>query len=117
VTKETTVPWRWTAPEVHELSYWCQATDVWAFGVTFWEVFTNALIPFYDISDDTELRHRIFTKGERLPRPASCGTSLYAIMQHCWAHEHRERPTFADLVKRLQNASSALVRDGDLFEL
>ena len=115
--QEAIVPWRWTSPEVHQQHYWCQASDIWAFGVTLWEIFSNACVPFLDISDDEELKMRVFTEGIRLPRPPSCPASFFAVLQRCWRHSPSSRPTIADLIIQLQQASSELVHDGDLFEL
>lgn len=115
--QEAIVPWRWTSPEVHQQHYWCQASDIWAFGVTLWEIFSNACVPFHDISDDEELKTRVFTEGIRLHRPPSCPASLFTVLQRCWRHSPSARPTVADLIMQLQQASSALVHDGDLFEL
>ena len=110
------VPWRWTAPEALESHYWCTASDVWSFGVTLWEIFSNALIPFCEISDDEELQRRVFGKERlRLAPPDHAPTSVYEIMLLCWRHHHSDRPTFSQLLLMLHEASDAHCIHGGLF--
>jgi len=113
--KEIVIPWRWTPPEVFEHDYWCQKSDVWAFGVTLWEIFTFALIPYFEISDDEELKRRVFKEGLRLAVPDDCPIMVTHIMHRCWCHAHADRPCFAQLAQLLQDASAAHYEDGPLF--
>jgi serine/threonine protein kinase len=117
IEEEAVVPWRWTGPEVFERDYWCQKSDVWAFGVTLWEIFTNALIPYFEISDDEELKRRVFKEGLRLSQPADCPHSVFEIMSRCWQHQTSHRPSFAELAQHLQDVSAAYFQDGPLFVL
>jgi len=113
--KEQEIPWRWTAPEVFEHDYWCQSSDVWAFGVTIWEVFTNALIPFFEITDDEDLKKHVFRDRFRLNQPAQCPNGVFEIMSRCWEHDHMARPSFVDLAQELQDASATHLHDGPLI--
>jgi len=109
------VPWRWTGPEVMEQHMWCQATDVWAFAVTLWEIFTNALIPYSEISDDEELQRRVFGQGLRLDRPPQCPDGVWEIMECSWQHDHTRRNSFEEIAQQLISASSVHLADGPLF--
>ena len=113
--KESVIPWRWTPPEVFERNYWNQKSDVWSFGVTLWEIFTNALIPYCHISDDEELKVLVFKQGLRLSAPAGCPAAVLDIMSRCWLHGTAQRPAFADLAQHLQDASSSYLQNGPLF--
>eukprot|EP00798_Chlamydomonas_sp_ICE-L_P017508 gene17508-23820_t len=43
---------RWCSHEVLTMGQWTEKSDVWAFGVVMWEVFSNGAVPFQDMSDD-----------------------------------------------------------------
>ena len=40
------LPWKWVAPEAAILRRFNQASDVWAFGITLWEIFTFGGMPY-----------------------------------------------------------------------
>ena len=44
--KKLELPWKWVAPEAATHRRFTQASDVWAFGITLWEVFTYAGMPY-----------------------------------------------------------------------
>ena len=40
------LPWKWVAPEAAIFKRFNQASDVWAFGITLWEIFTFGGLPY-----------------------------------------------------------------------
>jgi serine/threonine protein kinase len=48
----TTVPVRWSPPEVLTQYQWSEKSDVWSFGVTAWEIFNYGNEPYANMSDD-----------------------------------------------------------------
>jgi hypothetical protein len=93
------LPFRWMSPEAIEKHRWSEKSDVWAFGVTVWEMFTHSRIPYTFISSDTEVAQKVVA-GSRLERPmqpTECPEGVFSIMQRCWAARVNDRPTFAQL--------------------
>ena len=97
----TARPLRWMAPESIKKRQYSEKSDVWAFGVTLWEIWTYGDVPFGTIVDDKLVGDQVL-QGDRLPRPGACPDGSYQIMQQCWKTSKHERPTFADLQRLLQ---------------
>ena len=78
------LPMRWMPPEAIQRRRFSEKSDVWAFGVLMWELWSYAMMPFCMIGDDAEVARRIVA-GERLEMPDNCPPAAYAIMERCWA--------------------------------
>ena len=75
--------------------------DVWSYGVTAWEVFSKAEIPYADIP----VNHLVIDairRGERLKAPKGCPARVFALMASCWQVKLDDRPSFARLVELLK---------------
>ena len=87
----------WSAPEVLQSGKYSSASDVWAFGVTAWELLTNAAcIPYWEHQEDEEMMMHVIGGG-RLPKPADCPDALWKELQKCWEEDKTRRPSFVDL--------------------
>ena len=80
-----------------------QKSDVWAFGVTMWEIFTLAKEqPYNDMSDKQVIEDALKGKNRQtLVRPHMCPLEVYKIMLECWAHNSKQRATFEELFQLL----------------
>ncbi|CAL8310001.1 unnamed protein product [Lota lota] len=99
-------PVRWMALESllnHDFS---SASDVWAFGVTLWELMTLGQTPYVDI-DPFEMSAYL-KDGYRIAQPINCPDELFAVMACCWALDPEERPKFQQLVQCLTEFHAAL---------
>uniref|UniRef100_A0AAZ3RP82 Tyrosine-protein kinase RYK n=1 Tax=Oncorhynchus tshawytscha TaxID=74940 RepID=A0AAZ3RP82_ONCTS len=99
-------PVRWMALESllnHDFS---SASDVWAFGVTLWELMTLGQTPYVDI-DPFEMAAYL-KDGYRIAQPINCPDELFAVMACCWALDPEERPKFQQLVQCLTEFHAAL---------
>jgi len=116
------VPVRWTAPEVFGAcadvsmtsseaisdhgdgeSAYTSSSDVYAFGVFVWELFTLGDLPLRHLSDDDVIRCRKQAVGGpaaatvRLPFPPACPLDLWQLVERCQSDFPGDRPTFAEL--------------------
>lgn len=108
--KATKLSIRWLAQEIcgPPPKVISEASDVWAYGVTLWEIVTYARRrPFHRHS--LKEVAKLVRRGVRLPQPSRCHPELYKIMMHCWAADPVERPTFSTLVKHM---SALVTADG-----
>nr|XP_056715724.1 tyrosine-protein kinase BTK isoform X1 [Euleptes europaea] len=85
-------PVRWSPPEVLLYSKFSSKSDVWAFGVLMWEVYTLGKMPYERFTNSETTEH--VTKGLRLYRPQMASDRVYSIMYSCWHEKAEERPTF-----------------------
>ncbi|NP_001089445.1 receptor like tyrosine kinase S homeolog precursor [Xenopus laevis] len=99
-------PVRWMALESLVNKEFSSAGDVWAFGVTLWELMTLGQTPYVDI-DPFEMAAYL-KDGYRITQPINCPDELFAVMACCWALDPEERPKFQQLVQCLTEFHSAL---------
>ena len=89
------LPIRWMANECFYGKF-SEKTDVWAFGVTMWEIYTFAKKqPYEDMTDQEVIDDAI--KGpdrELLMRPEHCPLEVYDIMLGCWVDDPEKREDF-----------------------
>ncbi|KAM9470750.1 tyrosine-protein kinase BTK [Clarias gariepinus] len=94
-------PVRWSPPEVLLYHKFSSKSDIWAFGILMWEVYTLGRMP-YERLNNTEIVHEV-SGGYRLYRPQMANDKIYSIMTKCWHEKPEERPTFQDLVMVIQD--------------
>ena len=104
------LPIRWMACECFYGKFSVQ-TDVWAFGITLWEIFTLCHErPFDNLSDQEMINDAI--KGPNrsvLEQPGICPDDIYYIMKSCWCHEPSERAKFSLLCDQLNECYSNIL--------
>uniref|UniRef100_A0A8C3TLS8 Tyrosine-protein kinase Mer n=1 Tax=Catharus ustulatus TaxID=91951 RepID=A0A8C3TLS8_CATUS len=110
------MPVKWIALESLADRVYTTKSDVWAFGVTMWEIATRGMTPYPGVQNH-EIYEYLF-HGQRLKKPEDCLDELYEIMSECWRADPAARPTFsqlkAQLEKLLENLPSAKAR-GDII--
>ena len=88
------------SPEVFQSQKFGEASDVWAFGVTLVELYSQAATPYGEWSNILVVER--VKDGYVLPRPADCPVAIYdAVIAPCFLEEPRERPPFQALCTRL----------------
>ncbi|KAI4875048.1 hypothetical protein NFI96_014254 [Prochilodus magdalenae] len=88
----TKFPVKWSAPEVLNYTKFSSKSDVWAFGVLMWEVYSLGKQP-YEHYDNARVVERVL-QGHRLYRPQLATDPIYQVMKACWHELPEERPNF-----------------------
>ncbi|MEQ2254857.1 hypothetical protein ILYODFUR_007913 [Ilyodon furcidens] len=102
------LPIRWMAWESILLGKFTTASDVWAFGVTLWEIFTLCKEQPYSLLSDEQVIENsgeFFRNQGRqifLYAPPLCPPSLFELMMRCWSRNITDRPTFEGLYQALR---------------
>ncbi|XP_037546541.1 inactive tyrosine-protein kinase 7 [Nematolebias whitei] len=98
--RQAWIPLRWLPTESVFEDDFSTKSDMWAFGVLMWEVFSLGEMPYADLSDD-EVLEGLKTWKLKLPVPDGCPSKIYKLMARCWALGLKERPSFTDVVHAL----------------
>ena len=93
------MPIKWLAIECIREKKFTHKSDVWAYGVTVWELLTYGEKPYG--TKRAEEVPDLLEKGERLPQPQATGCSIevYMLLIKCWMVDAESRPSFKDLAK------------------
>uniref|UniRef100_A0AAQ4RVG0 Tyrosine-protein kinase n=1 Tax=Gasterosteus aculeatus aculeatus TaxID=481459 RepID=A0AAQ4RVG0_GASAC len=94
-------PVRWSPPEVLLYCKFSSKSDIWAYGVLLWEVYTLGRLP-YERLNNTEIVDQV-SRGLRLFRPQLANEKVYSLMTTCWLEKADERPTFQELALTVQD--------------
>ena len=97
------MPIRWMATECFSGKF-SEKSDVWAFGVTLWELFSlTKQLPYPHLSDEEVIYNAMKREYHQFPvKPVTCPQSVYEVMEICWAVDMRQRATFQKLNRMLQ---------------
>uniref|UniRef100_A0A8C3P7P7 Tyrosine-protein kinase n=1 Tax=Chrysemys picta bellii TaxID=8478 RepID=A0A8C3P7P7_CHRPI len=96
----TKFPVKWSAPEVFHYTKFSSKSDVWAFGILMWEVFTLGKQP-YELYDNVQVIEKV-SEGYRLYRPQLASETIYQLMYSCWHELPEKRPTFHQLLSNIE---------------
>ncbi|XP_046702770.1 epithelial discoidin domain-containing receptor 1 isoform X2 [Silurus meridionalis] len=97
------LPIRWMAWECILMGKFTTASDVWAFGVTLWEMLSVCQEqPYGHMTDEQVIDNagEFFRDQGRqvyLTRPAVCPQGLYELMLSCWNRDCKLRPSFTQI--------------------
>jgi serine/threonine protein kinase len=97
----------WLAPEVIENAHASLASDVYAFGIVLWEIFTRNEV--YEGLTAAQIIARVVKSGLRPVAPPDC--PLSGLMQQCWAQDPSERPSFKSILKTLSTEYESISRE------
>lgn len=109
-TNARALPLKWYAPETLNHQKFNHKSDVWSYGVTLYEMFTFGDSPNLAQNPDlnpTEILG-LLDNGIRLECPRFCPQNVYdELMFICWNINPKLRPSFAELLKRIEDLAIA----------
>lgn len=94
------LPIRWMAWESILLGKFTTASDVWAFGVTLWEMFILCKEQPYSLLSDEQVIENtgefFRSQGRQiyLSQTPLCPNPVFDLMLKCWSRDIKDRPTF-----------------------
>lgn len=94
------VPVKWMPPESFLDGIFTSKTDIWAFGVVLWELFTMGHVPYPGKSNDNVMKY--VKGGGRLEQTPLSPHPVYDLMMQCWHVNPDFRPNFASVVDELE---------------
>ncbi|XP_063989321.1 uncharacterized protein Ack-like isoform X2 [Diachasmimorpha longicaudata] len=95
------LPIAWCAPECISYLKFTSASDVWAYGVTLWEMFSYGFQPWAALTGHQILEAIDEPNYQRLEQPDCCPKDYFSLMLQCWQHEPAKRPKFSELINLL----------------
>ena len=109
------LPIAWCAPECINFLKFTSASDVWAFGVTLWEMFSYGFQPWAAQTGQQILQSIDEPHFQRLEQPVHCPKEHYNLMLQTWRHDPQKRPTFEQLTAMLEDAKPEQVQAVNSF--
>ncbi|XP_049548723.1 vascular endothelial growth factor receptor 3-like isoform X2 [Anopheles darlingi] len=93
---EALLPFKWLAIECISDNVFNTQSDVWAYGIVLWELFSLGRAPYPGLDANLEL-YNMLQDGYRMQKPQFSNRDIYDIMLNCWAEDPNSRPSFKDL--------------------
>ncbi|XP_072373435.1 muscle, skeletal receptor tyrosine protein kinase-like isoform X3 [Scyliorhinus torazame] len=94
------IPIRWMPPESIFFNRYTTESDVWAYGVILWEIFSSGMQPYYGMAHEEVIYY--VRDGNILSCPENCPPELYNLMRLCWSSMPTDRPSFASIHRILE---------------
>ncbi len=109
------VPIAWTAPECFASGRFGPPSDVYALGVTLWEIVLGKSPWCEELHrDGPAFVARAVISGRRPPLPKrQVPAPLRSILRRCWAQEPSKRPTAREVRQFLQRQAMVLAADAE----
>ncbi|XP_039446960.1 activated Cdc42 kinase-like isoform X3 [Culex pipiens pallens] len=95
------LPIAWCAPECINFLRFTNASDVWAYGVCLWEIFSYGFQPWAALTGHQILEAIDEPNYQRLEKPECCPKEYYSLMVKCWQHDATKRPKFTEIYQLL----------------
>ncbi|KAM9333187.1 receptor-type tyrosine-protein kinase FLT3-like isoform 2-T2 [Pholidichthys leucotaenia] len=91
------LPVKWMAPESIFQGMYTMKSDVWAYGILLWEIFSLGVTPYPGMKVDHTF-YSMIERGFKMDCPYYANEAVYEMMCRCWALEPCSRPSFSKVV-------------------
>uniref|UniRef100_A0A1I8EAT2 Non-specific protein-tyrosine kinase n=1 Tax=Wuchereria bancrofti TaxID=6293 RepID=A0A1I8EAT2_WUCBA len=109
---EIQLPTKWLSPEAIKSMQFTTKSDVWAFGVLLYEIFTDGSEPYHGhplvSMSNAQVREKL-TDGSkyRMEIPLDVPPGIMELIKKCWMEETKQRPTFKEINRTLTKIAFA----------
>ena len=103
------LPIRWMATESF-YGRFSEKSDVWAYGVAVWEIFTlGKKQPYGELDDQAMIQDAIRGMGRRIMnKPPGCPQAVYEVLLRCWEYAPEDRAMFKEIHSRLLDIQQSM---------
>lgn len=99
----------WLGPDILLRKEYNQLTDIWAYGVLMWELWSGGQTPF---NKSPRLTMEMNMRNEKvLQQPANCPGVIYSLMLSCWRKTGSERCSYRDIVTELEKLEVSISKN------
>ncbi|XP_061569149.1 receptor-type tyrosine-protein kinase FLT3 [Cololabis saira] len=102
VRGDVRLPVKWMAPESIFQGVYTNRSDVWAYGILLWEIFSLGVTPYPGVRVDHTF-YSMIERGFKMECPYYANESVYDMMCKCWGLDPYNRPSFSKLVSFMSN--------------
>eukprot|EP01090_Pellita_catalonica_P014663 TRINITY_DN3793_c0_g1_i1.p1 TRINITY_DN3793_c0_g1~~TRINITY_DN3793_c0_g1_i1.p1 ORF type:complete len:617 (-),score=94.05 TRINITY_DN3793_c0_g1_i1:103-1833(-) len=107
----------YSAPEVLAGRQYSFPVDVYSFGICLWEIVTRGKEAYYDANhggDFEKFKRKVIEGARPNIRDVQDVEGLRDLITECWDSDPKKRPTFSQVVKRLQDIQvNSAIRDAE----
>jgi serine/threonine protein kinase len=104
-TKSDSGPLKYMSPEALSEQAFSPKSDVWAFGVVLWEIFSGGALPFETLTP-AQVAMGVVMDKLRLSKPKRCPDAAYEVMTQCWTENAADRPSMQRVLRQLHTVAA-----------
>jgi len=121
LTGSMKLPLKWMSIEAMDRRVFSEESDVWAFGVVVWEIYTYGAMPYEGVKNaDLQIAVRNREDPMRLEKPEIMPQDVFDLCSRMWGHARTDRPPFevclSDFKQWMTKSEDKNVRDLGKFQ-
>ncbi|XP_018021344.1 vascular endothelial growth factor receptor 1 isoform X4 [Hyalella azteca] len=104
------LPIKWMSIEAIRDRMFSTQSDIWAYGIVLWELFSLGMAPYPGVDVNPKFLSDL-ENGMRNAKPKYSNGIIYELMEDCWIAEPSDRPSFSEILARLDHLLHDDVRE------